>query len=66
MMKGDIGLFAYGKGFFAFLFQYQVDKDLVFQSGPYFFRTRGIYLNKWTLEFDLDDDITEIATFMLD
>lgn len=61
MMKGGLGLFACGKWFFAFLFELQEDKDLVFQSEPYFFGTMGIYLNKWTLEFDHDDDIPSVV-----
>jgi hypothetical protein len=46
-----------GKGFFAFLFEKKEDRDLIFQSGPYFMGARGMYLNKWTPDFSPENDI---------
>ena len=41
LMKGEVGVYAHGKGFFIFIFQIEEDKDLIFRSGPYLFSTRG-------------------------
>lgn len=30
---------------------------MIFRNGPYFMDSRGLYLNKWTSDFDLDLDI---------
>jgi hypothetical protein len=34
-----------------------VDHDLIFRNGPYFMDTRGMYLDKWTPDFDTDVDV---------
>lgn len=52
-----IDFYAFGKGFFIFIFSSKEDKDLIFQIGPYFMGPRGLYLNRWTLDFDLEVDI---------
>ena len=41
-----------GKGYYVFLFENSEDKDLFFRSEPYFMGPQGIYLNKWTPDFD--------------
>jgi hypothetical protein len=41
-----------GRGFFIFEFISQEDRDLIFRNGPYFMGTQGLYLNRWTLDFD--------------
>ena len=46
-----------GKGFFVFMFEKKEDRDLIFRSGPYFMGVRGMYLNKWTPEFNQENDI---------
>lgn len=28
------------------------DRDLILKNGPYFMGLRGMYLNRWTLDFD--------------
>ena len=38
------------------------DKDLIFRSGPYFFGTRGLYLNNLSLDFDPNDDIPYVVS----
>ena len=40
-----------------FLFEKKEDIDLIFRNGPYFMGTRGMYLNKWDLSFELEKDI---------
>jgi hypothetical protein len=40
-----------GRGFYAFLFETKEDKDLIFRNGPYFFGSRGMFLNRWTLDY---------------
>jgi hypothetical protein len=49
-----------GNGFFPFLFEKKEDRDLIFRSGPYFMGGRGMYLNKWTIDFILENDIPSI------
>jgi hypothetical protein len=51
-----------GKGFFVFLFEKKVDRDLIFINGPYFMGSRGMYLNKWTLDFILENDIPSVVS----
>jgi hypothetical protein len=41
-----------GRGFFVFEFISEEDRDLIFRNGPYFMGTQGLYLNKWTPDFD--------------
>jgi hypothetical protein len=33
------------------------DRDLIFRSEPYFLGTRGMHLNKWTLDFSSENDV---------
>jgi hypothetical protein len=42
-----------GRGFYIFEFISKDDKDLIFRNGSYFMGTQGLYLNRWTLDFDL-------------
>jgi hypothetical protein len=37
--------------FFLFLFENKEDRDLTFRNGSYFMGSRGMYMNKWTLDF---------------
>jgi hypothetical protein len=46
-----------GKGFYSFYFEHKEDRDLIFRNDPYFFGPRGLYINKWTPEFDPENDI---------
>jgi hypothetical protein len=45
-----------GRGYFLFEFTSKEDKDLIFRNGPYFMGPQGLYLNKWTLDFDPEED----------
>jgi hypothetical protein len=40
------------KGFYIFEFISQEDRDLIFRNGPYFMGAQGLYLNRWTPNFD--------------
>jgi hypothetical protein len=46
------------QGFFVFGFSRKEDCDLVFISGPYFMGSRGLFLGPWTLDFNLEAEIT--------
>ena len=37
--------------------------DLIFRNIPYFIGTRGLYLNKCTLDFDLTENIISAISF---
>lgn len=60
-MKGNSSIYAYGNDFFSFLFELKDDKDVIFRNNPYFFRARGLYLNKWSLDFDPTNDIPNVV-----
>jgi hypothetical protein len=57
LIKGKLSCYFYNKYFYAFLFEPKEDHDLIFCNGPYFFGTRGMYLNCWTLSFDLELEV---------
>jgi hypothetical protein len=46
-----------GRGFFIFEFISKEDRDLIFRSRPYFMGTQGLYLNRWTPDFDPSVDV---------
>jgi hypothetical protein len=57
LIKGQLSHAFCNKVFFAFLFEEKEDKDLIFRSGPYFMGSRGMYLNRWTPDFCLENDV---------
>jgi hypothetical protein len=61
LIQGRMNHFFCGKGFYIFYFEYKEDRDLIFRNGPYFFGPRGLYLNKWTPDFDPDNDIPSVV-----
>lgn len=50
-----------GNYFFIFYFEYKEDKDLIFRNGPYFMGPQGLYLNRWSLDFDPNLDIPSVV-----
>jgi hypothetical protein len=60
LIKGPLNFFC-RRGFFAFLFEFEDDRDLNFRSGPYFYGTRGMFLNRWTPNFDPEVDIPSVV-----
>lgn len=57
LITESVCCFFVGRGFFVFLFESKKDKDLIFRNGPYFMGPQGLYLNKWTPEFDPSQDV---------
>ena len=57
LIKDRVTSYFLGKGFFLFEFSDKDDKDLIFQNGPYFMGPQGLYLKKWTLDFDPTVDV---------
>jgi len=45
--KGQVDLKLGSKGFFTTMFSNQEDRDKVFEGGPYFFNSTGLYLRPW-------------------
>eukprot|EP00253_Pinus_taeda_P029321 PITA_29321 len=45
------------RGYFTFHFESREDKNLIFRNRPYFMDSRGLYLNKWTVDFDPELDV---------
>jgi len=56
-IQGKISIRFCGKGYFTFHFESKEDKDLIFRNEPYFMDSRGLYLKKWTPDFDLELDV---------
>lgn len=58
LIKGSLNHFFHGRGFFALMFELKEDQALVFRSKQHFFLgIRGIYLNKWTTDFGVENDM---------
>jgi len=57
LIYGQLSSSFSGKGFFVFMFESKADQDLIFISDPYFMGSRGMYLNKWTLDVFPENDI---------
>ena len=53
LIKGWMTHYFCGRGFYAFLFEFKEDRDLILRSWPYIFNNRGMY----TLEFYPNSDI---------
>lgn len=52
--KGEINLHLGSKGFFTIVFTDLEDKDRVFEGGPYFYATTGLYMRPWVMNFVLE------------
>jgi hypothetical protein len=57
LIKEGIKSFFVGKGFFVFVFENPDDRGVIFRNGPYFMGPQGLYLNKWTPDFDPTQDV---------
>lgn len=49
--KGDVQLHLGAKGFFTVVFSNLEDKDRVFEGGPYFLASAGLYMRPWKPNF---------------
>ena len=56
-LKNSVTCYPVGRGFFIFEFISKEDRDLVFRNGPYFMGSQGLYLNKWTPDFNAEVDV---------
>jgi hypothetical protein len=57
LVKEGIKSHFVGKGFFVFVFDNAEDRSLIFRNGPYFMGPQGLYLNKWSPDFDPAQDV---------
>lgn len=57
LVQDGISSHLVGKGFFVFVFTNVNDRNLIFRNGPYFMGPQGLYLNKWTPDFDPTQDV---------
>ena len=57
LMKQNVTSHFLGRGYFLFEFISKEDKALIFRNGPYFMGPQGLYLNKWTPDFDPEEDV---------
>ena len=54
--KGDVQLHLGAKGFFTVVFSTLEDKDRVFDGGPYFLASTGLYMRPWKPNFFLEKE----------
>eukprot|EP00253_Pinus_taeda_P017979 PITA_17979 len=57
LIKEGIKSYFVGKGFFVFVFESAKDRSLIFRNRPYFMGPQGLYLNKWSPDFDPAQDV---------
>jgi len=57
LIKEGIKSYFVGKGFFVFVFESAEDRSLIFRNGPYFMGPQGLYLNKWSPDFDPTQEV---------
>lgn len=46
-----------GKGFFVFVFELVKDRNLIFRTTACFMGLQGLYVNKWSPDFDSTQDV---------
>eukprot|EP00253_Pinus_taeda_P020733 PITA_20733 len=61
-LENNVICYAVGRGYFIFEFTTKEDRDLVFRNGPYFMGNKGLYLNKWSPDFDPSVDVPKEAS----
>lgn len=49
--RGDVQLHLGAKGFFIVVFANMEDKDRIFEGGPYFYASGGLYMRPWKPNF---------------
>jgi len=59
--KGHIDLQLGSKGFFTIIFFNVEDRNRVFEGGPYFFNSAGLYLRYWKEKFNPDKEDLTVA-----
>jgi len=59
LLKNSVICYPVGRGFYIFEFTTKEDRDLIFRNGPYFMGAQGLYLNKWTPDFDPESDVAK-------
>lgn len=61
LIKEGVKSYFVGRSFFVFVFKSPDDKGLIFRNGPYFMGPQGLYLNKWSPDFDPTQDIPSVV-----
>ena len=56
-LKQGVTCHPLSSGYFLFEFINKEDKDLIFRNGPYFMGSQGLYLNRWSPNFDPSVDL---------
>ena len=56
LITNNVASYSVGRCFFLFDFESKEDKELIFRNGPYFMGPQGLYLNRWTPDFDPEAD----------
>jgi hypothetical protein len=59
--KGDYEVQLSSKGFFTIILYNLEDKDRIFENGPYFFNSAGLFLRFWTERFSPDKEDFSMA-----
>jgi hypothetical protein len=51
-----------GRGFFVLVFDNPEDKNINFRNEPYFMFPSGLYLNKWSPDFNPTQDVPSVVS----
>eukprot|EP00253_Pinus_taeda_P028881 PITA_28881 len=62
LIKEGVKSYFVGRGFFVFVFESTEDRSLIFRNGPYFMGPQGLYLNKWSPNFDPSQDVPSVVS----
>lgn len=63
--KGQVSLLLGPKGFFTAIFHFLEDKTRVFEGGPYFFNSSGVFLRDWKPRFNPDmEDLSHASVWI--
>ena len=63
--RGDVKLHLGAKGFFTVVFSNLEDKDRVFEGGPYFLASAGLYMRPWKPNFSLEkESFTQVPVWI--
>ena len=61
LISKNVASYSIGRGYFLFDFESKEDKDLIFRNGPYFMGPQGLYLNRWSPDFDPEADTPKVV-----
>ena len=56
-LEGDMEILLAAKNYFMVIFSNMIDKNKVFEGGPYFFNQVGLFIKPWHIGFNSAEEI---------